>query len=340
MKRLTLILLVLCLAGASAGAQGGLLGRIGREARRSTERAVGRAVDNAVNKAVDKAVDQAVDKAVEKAVENASQESGVEMEVDRGTKTDAPAAQQTQQNQQPQPAAEGTWNCPACGATGNTGRYCDDCRAKNPALKDEPEDVEEFKPGLHSTWFCNDVGTTLTYEQTDSEGKSASTCQYIIKDRSRKGGKTEIAYDMIVPVLKDPVSCCVWSADGWFHVDAASSMGQLGKDMSIKGHAPVLPESPSIDAKLKDCTVKIESMGTVSDYSDVRFTKHEKITTPAGTFDAWCLEYTNTTKMAFIKTVTTTEQWMAKDVGVIRTIVKDRKGKVQNTTELVKIEKP
>ncbi|MBO4670911.1 MAG: hypothetical protein J5640_03615 [Bacteroidales bacterium] len=337
MKRLTLVLLVLCLAGASAGAQGGILGRIGREARRSTERAVGRAVDNAVNKAVDKAVDQAVEKAAEKAVENAAKDSGVEVEVDRGAVKDAPAKEQQAARQQP--AAEGTWNCPACGATGNTGRYCDDCRAKNPALKDEPDEVEEFKPGLHSTWFCNDVGTTLSYEQTDGEGKSTNSFQYVIKDRSRKGGKTEITYDMIVPILSGPVEGCVWAADGWFHADAASSMGQVGKDLKVSGHAPVIPDSPVIDARLKDCTVKIESMGTVSDYSDVRFTRHEKITTPAGTFDGWCLEYTNTTKMAFIKTVTTTEQWMAKDVGVVRTVVKDRKGKVQSTTELVKIEK-
>jgi hypothetical protein len=43
--------------------------------------------------------------------------------------------------------------------------------------------------------------------------------------------------------------------------------------------------------------------------------------------------------MAFIKTVTTTEQWMAKDVGIVKTVTKDKKGKVQSVVELINIEK-
>ncbi|MBO4476469.1 MAG: hypothetical protein J5737_07095 [Bacteroidales bacterium] len=332
MKRITLLLLVLCLASAGAWAQGGILGRLGREVRRSTERAVENAVDRAVDKAVDKAVNDAVDKAIDQAAEKASEESGVEVEANRPDKAkEAPAAE---------PAADGTWNCPKCGAKGNSGRFCDDCGAKDPSIQAAEEEVAEaYKPGVHSTWFCNDVGTVLGYEQTDADGKTSNTCRYVITDWSRKGGKTVISYDMYTMVSEKPIPCSIWAADGWFHMDAAGQMGQMGEDLKLSGHAPVLPDNPQIGTKLKDCTVKIENLATTSDYTDIRFTKHEKLTTPAGTFDCWCLEYTNNTKMAFIKTVTTTEQWMAKDVGVVKTVTKDKKGKVQSVMELISIEK-
>ena len=183
------------------------------------------------------------------------------------------------------------------------------------------------------------MGTILTYEQTDADGKSMNAYQYVITDWSRKGGMTVITYDMVSPVTDKAITCSVWAADGWFHVDAASQMDQMGEDLKLSGHAPILPDKPVLDARLKDCTVKIESLATTNDYTDIRFTKHENITTPAGTFDCWCLEYTNNTKMTFIKTVSTTEQWMAKDVGVVRTVTKDKKGKVQSVVELINIEK-
>ena len=145
---------------------------------------------------------------------------------------------------------------------------------------------------------------------------------------------------MAIPGLSsDPMECSVWSADGWFHTDAKTLMGQLGDDLDVSGHAPIMPENPSVGMKLSDCTVTLRNLATTADYSDVRLTKHEKISVPAGTFDAWCLEYTTVTKMAFLKTTTTSEQWMAKDVGVVKTVTKDRKGKVQSIVELVKIEK-
>ena len=113
----------------------------------------------------------------------------------------------------------------------------------------------------------------------------------------------------------------------------------MGNDLSVSGHAPIIPENPSVGMKLADCTVVIPGIATTADYSDVRISKHEKISVQAGTFDAWCVEYTTVAKVAFLKNTTTTEQWMAKDVGIVKTVTKDRKGKVQSVAELVKISK-
>ena len=189
------------------------------------------------------------------------------------------------------------------------------------------------------TWFAKDAGTKLNYQQTDAAGKVTNTFSYVVTSCTSEGGKTVINYDMIVPILDKPVSCNVWTEGGKFHSDASGSLGSVGSDIKVSGNAPIIPENPSIGAKLENCTLSIESLATTADYTNVRISKHEEITTPAGTFDAWCLEYDTATKMAFIKAVTKTEQWMAKGVGVVKTVVKDKKGGIQSVTELASIEK-
>ena len=190
-----------------------------------------------------------------------------------------------------------------------------------------------------STWFAKDAGTKLSYEQKDAQGKVTNSFSYLVTSCTSEGGKTVIDYDMIVPILDKPVSCNVWTEGGKFHSDASGALGSVGSDIKVSGNAPILPESPALGAKLENCTLSIESLATTADYTNVRFTKHEEITTDAGTFDCWCLEFDTATKMAFIKAVTKTEQWMCKDVGVVKTVVKDKKGGIQSITELVKIEK-
>ena len=190
-----------------------------------------------------------------------------------------------------------------------------------------------------STWFAKEAGTKLGYEQKDAEGKTTNSFSYVVTSCEKDGAKTVINYDMIVPILDKPVSTFVWTEGGMFHSDAAASLGSMGSDIKVSGNAPIIPENPVIGAKLENCTLNVESLATTAEYSNIRFTKHEEVTTAAGTFDCWCLEFDTATKMAFIKAITKTEQWMAKDVGVVKTVVKDKKGGIQTVTELASIEK-
>ena len=145
---------------------------------------------------------------------------------------------------------------------------------------------------------------------------------------------------MRIPALgEDPIECSVRSEGGWFYADPRSVTGQVGKNMNIKGNTPIMPEKPSSGLKLQDCTVVIESMSTTANYTDIKYTGSEQITTPAGTFDCWCLEYTTVSKVAFIKATTKNEQWFAKGVGVVKYVMKDKNGNVQSVQELDRFEK-
>ena len=193
----------------------------------------------------------------------------------------------------------------------------------------------------NGTWFCSEPGTVLHYVSTDASGAQTNTFQYVITDVQKDGGKTVISYNTIIPTINaSPTGCSVRSEDGWFYTDASASMGQMGSNLQVSGNAPILPENPSVGMKLDDCSVSIASLATTVSYSKISFTRHGDITTPAGTFDAWCLEFTTNSKMAFVKASNLNEQWFAKGVGVVKYVIKDKKGNVQSVQELVKIEKP
>jgi len=190
------------------------------------------------------------------------------------------------------------------------------------------------------TWFCDKVGTKLTY--VNKNGKKAKDAyQYVIKDKTTEGGKTTITYDAIVPKVDDPVSCNVWYTDKEFHIDAKSAMKQFTEGLTIKGSAPVIPMDPKLNEALSDCSLSI-AMGNVLntsvDYSNIKFTKHEEITVEAGTFDAWCMEYDTTAKVAFMKVSQHVEYWLVKGIGVVKQVVLNKKGKQAECIELQKIE--
>lgn len=313
MKRLILITLSVLLACSSVSAQSIL---------RNLERRARNAASNAVSRQVDKAVDQAVDNAIEKQREKQQAEldkaageyranmdslskSGVEVDLDEAQEAVDKSAEAVPQQLKPA----------------------------------DPEGIAYAKK--HGTWFCAEPGTVLYYETRDASGKQTNAFQYKIKDVKTEGDKTVIFYDTLIPALSDePTGCNVRSEGGWFYTDAAGAMGQTADKLSVTGNAPILPEKPGKGVKLDDCTVNIASMATTANYTDIRFTGNDTVTTAAGSFDCWCLEFTTVTKMAFIKASNLNEQWFAKGIGVVKYVIKDKKGNVQSTQELVKIEKP
>lgn len=185
------------------------------------------------------------------------------------------------------------------------------------------------------TWFAENVGATLTYERSD--GKKAEQFQYKVTDVTEDDGKKTITFDSIITGIDNPTGCRVWTAEGRFHTDAKTIMGQYGDLTGAKGHGPILPESPKVGADLAECTVELPNILTTANFKNVRFTKHEALTVRAGTFDAWCLEYDTEAKVGFIKSTTHTECWYAKGVGVIKEVSSGKK-KVISTIELIATE--
>lgn len=190
------------------------------------------------------------------------------------------------------------------------------------------------------TWFCGEAGTKLSYVKKDAKGAvEGAGYSYIIKDKKVADGRTTITFDVEIPGQKGAAGCSVWSADGLYHTDASAAMGQFGEGVEAKGNAPVLPENPQLGAALADCAISIDAMMITSEYKKIKFTANEDVTVAAGTFNCWCLEYDIVDKVMGLKADNHVQQWIAKGIGDVKVVTKDRRGRVVSEKELVKISK-
>lgn len=102
-------------------------------------RSAANAAENAVERNVDQKVDDAIDKAFEG--DQNDEENNEQQTEEKQVQTQSESALSNAKK-----AASGSWTCPSCGTTGNTGKFCNECGAKRP----EPSD---------GTWTCPACGT-------------------------------------------------------------------------------------------------------------------------------------------------------------------------------------
>ena len=188
------------------------------------------------------------------------------------------------------------------------------------------------------TWFCGNAGSKLSYTKTDAQGNKTNF-DYIIKDKVVDGGRTTISFVVVIPNLQNTPVCSVWSEGGMFHMDASAVLGQFGEGIKVSGNAPVLPESPVAGQSLEDCSINIDALMLTSEYKKVKFTGEEEITVPAGTFKCWCLEYDVVSKVMGLKAENHVQEWVAKGIGDVKVVSKDKRGRVVSNNELVAIAK-
>lgn len=161
MKRILIITAALAFVCSSANAQS-FLEKLGQ-----------RALDKAASR-TESAADRTVDKAFD-AVE------GLFSKKDKN-KEPADNQQQTPQTQQAAPA--GSWTCPECGKTGNTGKFCADCGAKKPGAE-----------AAAASWTCPECG------KTGNTGNFCDDC----------GAKKPSAGGQVSEPKKPAASAVVWN---------------------------------------------------------------------------------------------------------------------------------
>ena len=121
MKKIVLLLAALALVCASASAQN-ILESLGRRAKNAVENNIGRKVEKGVNDVLDGKVGNNNQGNNRRNNRNNNANEEVEEAHDH--------------------AAEG-WTCPECGHEGNTGKFCEECGAKQPTGEAEPDAVTE-----------------------------------------------------------------------------------------------------------------------------------------------------------------------------------------------------
>ena len=138
MKKIVLLLAALALVCASASAQN-ILESLGRRAKNAVENNIGRKVEKGVNDVLDGKVG------------NNNQGNN------RRNNRNNNANEEVEEVHQHEAAAEG-WTCPECGHEGNTGKFCEECGAKQPTGEVATWDCPECGHKGNTGKFCEECG--------------------------------------------------------------------------------------------------------------------------------------------------------------------------------------
>jgi hypothetical protein len=181
------------------------------------------------------------------------------------------------------------------------------------------------------------VAAILEYSVVESSGDKASL-QAIIKD---KKGKllTKTQYNLIC------------NNDG-IEIDFKSMynpqmmMQFENMETKVTGTNIVLPNNLSVGDELPDANMKINismsgiNMNTAVTMSQRKVVGKEEVTTSAGTFDCYVITYTNNVEASMgISMETTSKQWIAKGVGMVKQEDYNKKGKISSSSMLTAFKK-
>ncbi len=203
-------------------------------------------------------------------------------------------------------------------------------------------------------YFPTEKGKKLTIQNYDAKHKPTSRMFYRVKDVEKTPDGKKIAieewFETEKGELTDTFLLEFYCKGGEFYIDMKSSVADLLKnygnmDMEVTSHDLALPSNMKAGDVLPDgeVTVVIRNNGvkllTISSrITNRKVEGREKVTTPAGTFDCVKLTYDTDAKVGFVKSHVKTVTWYARNVGTVRSETYNKKGKLENSSELVGIE--
>jgi hypothetical protein len=201
------------------------------------------------------------------------------------------------------------------------------------------------------------VGTELHYEMTNGKGKAIGS--YTQKLLSIKNKGDETIYSMLQTtkdessrdemILKDTITFRCKGNEFYIDMDQYLNQNQMEgfQDMEVKISTEdlIYPSKLIPGQKLKDgsITISIEggmiNMNMTTNIINRKVESHESIDTPAGNFKCYKLSEEVQSKTGFVNVLLKNVMWISKDIGTIRSETYNKKGKLTEVTQLVKIVK-
>ena len=204
-------------------------------------------------------------------------------------------------------------------------------------------------------YFPDKIGSEIETTAYDKKGKITSISSFKILEvrQTEKGQEIRAESEIVIPDEKDAViskgEVVFYCKDGKFYIDMDQYLKDLNleayesMDVSIDSRDMELPANPKVGDVLEDgnLTVVVRSnnikIATMTiDISNRVVELIEDVTTPAGTFECFKLNYDIKSKIGFIKQNYKNSVWYAKGVGAVKSESYDKKGKLDGTTLLTK----
>jgi hypothetical protein len=200
-----------------------------------------------------------------------------------------------------------------------------------------------------SAFYPFEEGAMAEITTYDKRDNVAAKVTYVVSRVSQNGGAitAEMNVDMkdgdgeLITQSAYDVHCNNDGIEIDFKSMFSTQMATQFSDMEteITGTNIVLPNDLSVGQTLPDATMEAQinmsgiNMNMSVMMTDRKVTAQESITTPAGTFDCYVLEYTNTIKMG-VNQRGSAKQWIAKGVGLVKQEDYNRRGKVTSSSLL------
>lgn len=205
-----------------------------------------------------------------------------------------------------------------------------------------------------AVYFPSKVGTVMEMTDYDAKGREESKGMTLLKEIKDEGAvKLFLAETSTITSEGDTlkVEYAARCENGVFSVNMFSGMAnQGGGPMNIEGDFLDFPKNPVSGMTLDDKLMTISlTAGDQSEESALpaiklkyqfinrKIESLEKIKTPAGEFETVKMSYDVSYRMGILLTYHVVE-WYAKDVGLVRSELYNKKGKLKSYRELTKFE--
>lgn len=115
----------------------------------------------------------------------------------------------------------------------------------------------------------------------------------------------------------------------------ANTIREIAENMKVEGECRGIPSDLHVGQELPDYEVEITMVFKAKlSFTDRKVINRETLLTPAGSFDCYIVEETNTSRVMMTKDMKTTRTWWAKGVGKVKEETYDEE---MNLTEVMLI---
>lgn len=204
-------------------------------------------------------------------------------------------------------------------------------------------------------FFPSKKGTVLEYKNYDNKDRETGMTRYTITEVNKSGDDMDITY-LIESMDKDKKiqfeeEITVSYKNKKLHLDMTSvfkqsilkEKGEIPKQLEFSGNDIITPSNLNIGDTLPDANVNmavkkgILNIKIAINITDRRVEALENISVSAGSFEAYKISSIFSAKASIINRSSTSNEWLAKGIGTIKSEKYDKKGRLESYTELVSI---
>ncbi|NJO92883.1 MAG: hypothetical protein HC831_30865 [Chloroflexia bacterium] len=203
-------------------------------------------------------------------------------------------------------------------------------------------------------YFPDKEGTKVETTNYDKKGKETGTSAItILENKKTSEGQLVKVASEFKGASSDSVykqEYTVECKNGEFYINMDSYLDQnsmqayKNMEVEVETEQMILPSNLKagqilnngrVTAIVKNNGIKIFTLNT--SITDRKVDGFEQVTTPAGTFDCVKISYTIEIKV-MLKVTMTGIQWFAKNIGAVKTETYNKKGKLESSSMITKIE--